>query len=224
LFAGLPGCPPLLGVNVEGTRTSTEDSCREFNEAVLERASRDDVATVVLAAHWPLYATGVRYGREAAGHVRLGDADTDPAAAEANAAVLRRALERTAATLAEAGKEVVIVGPIPEIRAPVPWTLALAAWHGRDIDIRPTRDAFEARNDTVLAVLAGLVERGLVRVVHPHHALCDDDRCRVEGEGRALYTDDNHLSRRGAEAIAARAGGGAPRAFPRNGPLAGGRA
>jgi hypothetical protein len=148
-----------------------------------------------------LYATGVRYGHGAGGRVRLGDDRTDPPSAGANEAVFRRGLERTAATLAGAGKEVVIVGPVPEVGSPVPWTLALAAWQGRDVDIRPTRTAFEARNRVVLSVLTGLGGRGLAKVVHPHAALCDETRCRVEGEGRALYSDDNHLSRHGAGAI-----------------------
>jgi hypothetical protein len=189
-------------VDVEAAGAAAAPGCREFNEAVLDLATRDDgIRIVVLAAHWSLYATGVRYGREARSRVRLADGRTDPPSAGANEAVFRRGLERTAAALAGAGKEVVVVGPVPEVGSQVPWALALAAWHGRNVDIRPLRAAFEDRNGIVLSALAGLGRRGPARVVHPHAALCDDARCRVEDDGRPLYVDDNHLSRRGAAAV-----------------------
>ena len=115
--------------------------------------------------------------------------------------MFRRGLERTAAALARAVKEVAVVGPVPEVGVPVPWALALAAWRGREVSVRPTRAGFEARNRAALAALAGLEGRGLATVVYPHLALCDEARCRVEGGGRALYADDDHLSLRGAGAI-----------------------
>jgi peptidoglycan/LPS O-acetylase OafA/YrhL len=201
-FAGYPGCPPLLGVSVGRSDAAVARACRAFNEAVLDLVSRDDgIRTVVLAAHWSLYATGVRYGRKG-GRVRLlGDDRTEPGSARANEAVLRRGLVRTAAALAGAGKEVVIVGPVPEVGSPVPRTLALAVWRGRNLDIRPARDGFNARHHIVLSALTGIGQRELARVVYPHLALCDEARCRIESNGRALYSDDNHLTRYGADSI-----------------------
>jgi peptidoglycan/LPS O-acetylase OafA/YrhL len=199
-FVGHPGCPPLLGVSVENPDAVTRD-CRAFNEAAFDLVSRDDgIRTVVLAAHWSRYATGVRYGRKG-GRVRLGDDRTEPGSAGANEAVFRRGLDRTAAALAGAGKEVVIVGPVPEVASPVPRTLALAVWRGRNLDIRPALDQFNARHGVALSQLAEIRQQGLAKVVYPHLALCDEARCRIESNGRALYADDNHLTRYGVDSI-----------------------
>jgi hypothetical protein len=195
-------------VSVSGTGTAAARRCRGFNEAVLDRVlASDDVTTVILGAHWTLYATGTRYGREADGPVvrlREHEGGALPSAGATNEAVFGAALERTVAALSRAGKEVVILGPVPEVGRPVPWTLALAAWRGRDVDIRPGLADFDERNRIAVSTLAGLGERGLATVVFPHLALCEGEegRCRVESGGRTLYTDDNHLTRRGAGLLA----------------------
>ena len=154
-----------------------------------------------MAAHWAQYATGERYGREGEPRLHLNDAEATPGSTGSNATVFRRALERTAATLRVAGKTVVIVAPIPEVGASVPTTLALAAWRGRDVDIRPAREVFDRRNAILLSAMADLEQRTLATVVYPHKALCGPQVCRVEKDGRALYADDNHLTVYGANVI-----------------------
>ena len=202
LFAGLPGCPPLLGVNVLARDGAILGRCLEANEAVLGLVLRDrNVGTVVLAAHWSLYATGVRLGRPMSDRVWLDDTWAGPGTSPTHEAAFRHGLERIVAELAAAGKRVIVVGPVPEVNSSVPWSLALAAWRGRSADIRPTLAEFEARNRTSLSVLAELAGRGLARIIYPEVALCDEARCRVESEGRALYSDDNHLSLSGAEVV-----------------------
>lgn len=201
VFAGGAGCPPLLGVQPKGNDAQSVRQCPAFNDAVLELVRRSRIDTVILAAHWAWYATGERYGREAERSVWLVEQETDPAAPSSNEAAFRLGLERTAITLRAAGKRVVIVAPVPEVGTTVPGTLALAAWMGRDLDIRPARDAFEARNAVPLAAMADLAGRSLATVLYPHAALCDAAACAVESGGRALYSDDNHLSLHGAAAI-----------------------
>ena len=202
LFAGLPGCPPLLGVNVLARDAAILGRCLEANEAVLGLVLRDrNVGTVVLAAHWSLYATGVRLGRPMSDRVWLDDTWAGPGTSATHEAIFRHGLERIVAELAAAGKRVIVVGPVPEVNSSVPWSLALAAWRGRSADIRPTVPEFEERNRTSHSVLAELAGRGLARIIYPEVALCDEARCRVESEGRALYSDDNHLSLSGAEVV-----------------------
>jgi len=201
LFAGYPGCPPLLGVSVASSEHVALHECREFNEAMLESASQDGIDTVILAAHWSLYATGTRYRRAAVREVHLSEEPTDRSAVADQAVLFQRGLENMVTALAGAGKKVVIVAPVPEVAAPVPATLALAAWFGHDVDISPALDSFVERNRIVLSALAELTGRPLVRVVYPHAALCDETSCRVESDGRALYADDNHLSVHGAGTI-----------------------
>ena len=198
LFAGRPGCPPLAGVSVEGPDGKP---CRLFDEAVLRLASRADIDTVVLAAHWSLYATGERVGRETGPGSHILGAPTDRWSSGASETAFRRGLEAAVGALAAAGKRVVVVGPVPEVGLDVPAVLAQAAWRGRRVDIGPSPAAFAARNRVVLSVLADLEARGLARIVRPDAVLCDAARCRVEGGGRALYADDNHLSLHGAALV-----------------------
>jgi hypothetical protein len=193
-------CPPLLGVDV--SLLAAPRACREVNDAVLDLVSaRDEVETVVLAARWSLYATGTAFGREAERPARLGDDGSGPSSAEGNAAVLRRGLERTVAQLVAGGKEVVIVGPVPEIGAQVPSALARSAWFARQAAVGPSRPTFDERNRAALAALDAIDQGTPATVVYPHTALCDEVRCRVEREGRVLYFDDNHLSRDGEALI-----------------------
>jgi hypothetical protein len=204
MFVGAPGCPPLLGVEIEGREAESTRQCRALNDAVLDFVRQRPIDTVIMAAHWAWYATGERYGREGEHQVQLEDDAVEPGSDDgSNEEVFRRGLERTAAALRAAGKKVVIVAPIPEISASVPTTLALATWFGRDIDIRPTRDAFEQRNDIPLSAMVDLGHRSLATIIYPHAGLCDDTACEVERAGRALYSDDNHLSLYGAASIEA---------------------
>ena len=203
MFVGAPGCPPLLGVEIEGREAESTRQCRAFNDAVLDFVRQRPIDTVIMAAHWAWYATGERYGREGERQVQLGEDEAEPGSDGSNEEVFRHGLERTAAALRAAGKKVVIVAPVPEISASVPTTLALAAWFGRDIDIRPTRDAFEQRNDIPLSAMVDLGHRSLATIIYPHAGLCDDTACEVERAGRALYSDDNHLSLYGATSIEA---------------------
>ena len=198
LFAGRPGCPPLAGVSVEGPEAVP---CRRFDEAVLRLATRGDIGTVILAAHWSLYATGERVGRDTGPGIRILDEPSGRWSPAAGEAAFRRALEATVAALAAAGKKVVVVGPVPEVGLAVPAVLAQAAWRGRDVDIGPTPAGFAARNRIVLSVLADLEARGLARIVRPDAALCAGTRCRVEDGGQSLYADDNHLTLHGAALV-----------------------
>ncbi len=95
------------------------------------------------------------------------------------------------------------MAPVPEISASVPTTLALAAWLGREVDLRPARASFEERNHIPLSAMADLSQRSLATIIYPHAGLCDDTACEVERAGRALYSDDNHLSLYGAASIEA---------------------
>ena len=71
----------------------------------------------------------------------------------------------------------------------------------RNLDIRPALDEFDVRHRIVLSVLTEIRQQGLAKVVYPHLALCDEARCRIESNGRTLYSDDNHLTRYGADSI-----------------------
>lgn len=202
LFASRGGCPPLLGV-----RSSTGEQargCQAFNDAVLQEIAKPGgPSTVILTARWPAYAEGSRPGPEAArGAVRLRDSEGTALSPEANRAKFDAALERTISALAAAGKSVVILGPVPEVGWNVPSVLARMAWRGPQFDIRETPAEVAARSAHFTSAVAGLSSGFPLKLVELSGGLCDGGACAVEANGRALYSDEQHLSPDGVERLA----------------------
>ena len=96
--------------------------------------------------------------------------------------------------LRRSGREVVIVGPIPELETSAPEALARKQLYGETSSIGPAYGEFLAREAAVLPVLQTLSQQSGVTVVYPSQYLCDAQQCEVEKQGRSLYMDDNHLS------------------------------
>ena len=198
LFAGNSACPPLRGVDPPA---ADAPDCRAFNEAVLAAvAANDALETVVLAARWAIYAEGTRYGDETGPPMVLADgSDRD------SRAVFAGGLERLVAALRAAGKDVVIVGPVPEVGRDVPTVLAkalLGVGAAGAADVAPSLAAFEARQAFVLPTLAALAADSGARLVWPHETLCRAGICAVEKLGRPLYSDDDHLAASAAVELA----------------------
>ena len=78
----------------------------------------------------------------------------------------------------------------------MPRTLYLDAIgiHRHPVDIRPTLEGFDTRQDFVLALFAKLVDKYHVRVVWPHKYLCGVKFCEIQKDGHPLYVDDQHLT------------------------------
>ena len=193
VFFGRAGCVPQLGFDRTG-----DTGCHRANDAVVRYLiSAPTIRTIILAGRWGLWAEGTPYKRETGKHVDLIDASGAPAA---NRAALATGLERVIASLTSAGKQVWLVGPIPEIGYDVPRTLYLDAIgiHRHPVDIRPTLEGFDTRQDFVLALFAKLVDKYHVRVVWPHKYLCGVKFCEIQKDGHPLYVDDQHLTRSAA--------------------------
>jgi hypothetical protein len=100
-----------------------------------------------------------------------------------------------------AGRRVWIVGPVPEVGWDVPSVLARASMHGWTVSIDPPAAAFFARQRLVLQALERLGQWPGVHVLYPHARLCETS-CAVEQNGVSLYSDDDHVSRAGADWLA----------------------
>ena len=148
-FAGEPSCAPLLGVfRPDAPR------CRTFNDRILAFVkSRPDIDTVILMARWGKNAAGTATADEGKGFVPISDAEGRARKPSDNAAIFTRGLLRTVNALRAAHKKVVLVGPVPEIGAPVPQTLARLALSGDSRKIGPTLAHYlQARKDGAAAV------------------------------------------------------------------------
>lgn len=197
LFFGKTGCPPLLGVLK--SNTGDGEQCARFNDAVFQAIMRTpSIDTVVIHARWALSIEGTRYAPEKGPRYilkdmsRLGEALT-------NAEVVRAGLERTVARLQASGKKVVVVASVPEVGSSVPKVVVNNLFWGKNRNITPTIEAFNARQAATYRILAELSAQFPELVtVYPAVSLCDNTLCHITLEGEPLYFDDDHLSDLGA--------------------------
>ncbi len=198
LHAGLQSCPPLDGVKHRGGERGRQ--CRKFRGAVLSMIEHSQsLKKVILIARWPLHAEGSRYGPQDVGaDFRLVDLKGH---VRGNHAVFAAGVERTVARLRKAGKEIYLVFSLPEVGWNVPGILARLKWTGRHMEIRPTRKIYMERNNFVYKVFMRMKQKYRAHILFPDSILCDSEWCSVEVKGQPLYSDDDHLSRTGAEYI-----------------------
>jgi peptidoglycan/LPS O-acetylase OafA/YrhL len=199
LYLGRIGCPPLLGVD----RPGTDFNCRSFNEAARHAIVESGARTVILVARWSHYSSEPIYKHEARVRMVISDATTArewPAAVEGNDAVMARGLRRTLASLA--GHDVVLVSGVPEIGYEVPEVLARLRHLGRHVDIRPSVEDYERRQQAVQSVLDAQQRQFAFIQLHPARPLCERGACQVVIDDHPLYVDSHHLSRHGAAFVA----------------------
>jgi len=203
LLTSAGGCPPLLDIAI--TQAMPED-CVKISEAVFDFIrSTPSIARVILVARWAYYVEGERYKDEPTDRFTTKTVslkNLSGATGKDTRAVVNRALDQTVTALRGAGKQVWIVGPVPEIGLNFPKALYLQAMGlGRETDIAPLRADFDQRQANVVSVIRGVAQKHAVGVVWPHEILCTAVSCAVTSEGRPLYLDDNHLSDFGATVI-----------------------
>ena len=199
LFAGHAACPPLLGV--ERVDLDPNHNCAGFNGAVFEELQkRDDIPLVILAARWALIVEGHRPANEHGRPVLLAWADrpdTGPYYPERNFEIFQQAISETIAAIRSTGRQVIILGSVPEIGWNVPRGIGDHLRLGRRLPAAPTIESVSLRQGRAESVLADLADPPGVRFLPLSHLLCDPV-CRTSHEGRPLYFDADHLSRYGA--------------------------
>ena len=194
--ASFAGCVPLDGLeNIA--------RCAHFNRRVEKAMSEQPISDVVLAARWSLYLYGQMSGDK---EHALKDPSTGQyvrAVAEQRFADGMRARIKG---LRAAGHRVWLVKEVPLQEIIVPYRLSRLAMMHRPVDREGLPVAKHLAREAFISQLfdeLAAADSG-VRVLDPAPQLCGaDGLCRVELNGRALYTDDNHLSDVGARHIEA---------------------
>ncbi|WP_338052535.1 SGNH hydrolase domain-containing protein [Rhodocyclus purpureus] len=176
LFAGRHGC--AIGTHLQDSSWQARD-CAAFDGAMHRwLLASPRIGRVVLVSRWS----------------SLRDAKS-VAAADSLAEVVKQ--------LTAAGKQVWLVGPVPDVKTLVPRALYLRSLGlAQDFELRPREDEFKATQSRTLAVLGELSRLPGVSLVLPHEVLCADGWCEVVRDGRPLYFDDNHLTTVGATLVA----------------------
>lgn len=201
------GCLPLL--NFKPVHAIGK-SCVQHNKNTFEKLQSSDIKKVILIGRWTLAVERSKFKFEKGVAMRIVDdplIDTDAS----NEDVLRRSLDSTLAQLTQAGKEVVILGPVPEAGWHVPHTLAQRLRFGSWIDqaaLNPTYAEFGERNNRTLGILRAAAEKYKVNLVLPQDDLCTvSDGCSVMINDKPLYYDAHHLTPDGALVLLGALGG-----------------
>jgi hypothetical protein len=194
-YVGYAGCIPALGID------RNHPGCSSANAAIVAYLeSQPSIHTVILAGRWGLWAEGSPYKSEGGNPITMTTAAGAPID---NHTALATGLAAAIARLAAAGKQVWLIGPVPEIGFNVPRALYLNRLGIMpEADIRPTLDEFTARQRFVLDLMARLAAKYGARVIWPHRTLCGAHRCRVQIGSHVLYSDDQHLTRYAAVLLA----------------------
>ncbi len=195
IVATLPGCPPLVGVTLHGR--SRDVPCRALAAAVLTSMVQNDVRKIVMIARWAYYAEGIGHGMGGGTALKLS-----PDGLSKNPAIFAHLFEYTVRQLSAMGREIVIVGPIPEHRFHVAQTLARAVAWRQTLPSELPRSVFAKRQQHVLPLLERLAALPGVRIVYPDRYLCAAETCRYAMAAEPLYVDGNHLSLLGIKLLA----------------------
>jgi hypothetical protein len=158
---------------------------------------RRDMPLVILSARWALAAEGSRPAGEpgtAAILARPGQRGENP---DKNFSLFRPGLEDTVSAILETGREVLLVGDVPEFGWSVPERLADHLRYGTPLPKIPTLDDVARRNRRADDVLSELAEQPGVQFLRIAPLLCEPE-CEFARDGKPLFRDDDHLSRTAA--------------------------
>ena len=143
--------------------------CAQVNGAILNFIlSTPSIETVILAGRWALWSEGTRYKREFGNPIFISPASAGKPVSADNHRALSVGLEQTIAKLRAAGKQVWLVGQVPEVGYRVPKSLYVEELLGRtNIDIRPTVAEYKTRQHFVLTLFEKLAKKYSVNIIWP---------------------------------------------------------
>jgi SGNH domain (fused to AT3 domains) len=193
-------CAPLLGVMMLSGATAR--ACRQFNEEVIKIATRTNIQLVFLHAQWAAYAEGTNFSvDDGAASIFLKDDSSHKSDRRQNIAVFSRGLERTVAALADAGKNIVLVASVPEMKFSIPHALARKHVFNLDVSIRMDLPDYFQRQMNVLNEITRLQRPYGAKIIYPHQMLCAKGYCEAMRDGVAYYGDTQHLTEAGAKLL-----------------------
>lgn len=203
LLIGNSSCPPVNGVSVKFRRDTTNLlQCQERSEAATRYLLGDSMAGTVVLAFFGGYFLSTDV---AADHLQngYGPSAVSITSAETNSrgkrALFFYGIERTIATLLNAGKKVALMVDTPELPffprdAIQPWfpgrpALPVKSVLNRQRELRAEVEILRSRYPRLI-------------VFDPLDALCARDECRVVAGNVLMYRDSHHLSTRGSKVVA----------------------
>lgn len=191
------GCPPILDI-----AQNKKSPCIDFNNYTFQYIKdHPELKTIILVARWAAWAEGSGYKEKTT--LKLIDLSSESSKGSTNAFLLQIGLSKTVDGLLAAGRNVVIVSQVPEVKFNVPSSNFIALRTGRDVNdiIAPSWDEYLGRNQKVIRMFDEMQEIFDIQVIYPSDVLCNTIQCLVAIGETPLYADDNHLSLFGSEYI-----------------------
>lgn len=179
-------CPPAIDYLLS-TPKDTE-ACSAFNSNAIQFITEHRPRLLILSARWPMH---------------LGSAeDRNPRVhyftAEGRDSLLS-GVPRAIASVHDSVQEIVILGPIPQLRDLAPRCVTSQ----RSNRCTDSRASFERIAEPARAFLGRVAkEFPDVRIIEPASFFCDNSSCNVTRDGYMLYWDDDHVSASAAKAFA----------------------
>jgi peptidoglycan/LPS O-acetylase OafA/YrhL len=206
VMLGGAACPPLIDI-ISRYRGRYDQCQNNSSDAIKEIANLSSVRTVILAGNWHLYINGSRfaehYRTDPPWEIRIIGKPTE----DDNVNVFTGQLKRTIEFLELHSKNVIVVRQIPELNYELSPCLVL-----RPVEITRKETRCETASGEEKAYLEeylkhfdrAVADEPGVTVWDPYPYFCDDRKCISIINGKPLYRDEAHLSKRGSEYFAAR--------------------
>lgn len=191
---GRGGVPPIIGL-VPRAKDSQSDQVLSYTQGILDHIiSQSAIKTVILSAHWSLYThCEIKPSIWSA----LGYEDESPENLARKLEFFATQLRCTVSDLVAAGKQVIIVYPVPEPGYSVPDYLAKHSAAGIPLPTATSCRDFEEREAPVVEALDSIPDQHVTRI-RPAEKLLHGQMTTIMVDRKPLYFDGYHLSPPGA--------------------------
>lgn len=203
-FLGTFSCPPILGID----RPGINNACKTYVQNALSYITyRSQAQTVVITARFAVYLYGNTHAfgpAETLGvnYTQFLAIDGVPLVEQDPLAAFTSRFEETVRRIRQAGKDVVIILPVPEVAFNVPDVVALQLHRGLSVDgFSHISEMYDMRQSAIVSAISDVAVRTGSVTVDPMPLFCSGSACRTTIAGRPLYYDDDHVSELGAELI-----------------------
>ncbi len=206
------GCPPVIGFKESAKVTK----CNQFNVESLKYLKGSSIQTVILLARWAFYIEGKRFNNGEGG-VEAGADDGYGLPISKNKSFIHdkeylsemgRIYRSAVEALLDAGKQVVLVYPIPEAGWNVPDFFTKIYLHNyeplKSSIVSTSYDVFQSRTKNAYTQLDKLPVHPNLLKIYPERVFCNSTvsgRCILEDNKKPLYYDDDHLNYLGGELV-----------------------
>lgn len=192
LAVGVKTCP-LYGIEI----TNTFVNAIEPFIGWLKQAPH--IKTVIIMCRW-----NTRLSGSSASQKLYRKGGVIPKDTSGNTELLEEGLTETCKQIKALGKEVILLGPIPEMRNNPGLEIRRRIMLGHDIsDIGDsiTQSDFMIKESIVMSMLKRIEKKGFARIVYPHTVLINEGKYQSFEKGKLLYHDSNHLSGEGSRKV-----------------------